>query len=562
MTSFTIFLNQKIPVRDGIKLSASLYLPKDISPTSTLFLITPYNVDRNHQQASFFTQNGFSVLLVDSRGRGNSEGKFNPFSQQDGRDGYDVCQWISEQNWNNGRVGMFGGSYLGMVQWLTLKENPPALKSIAPTAAVCPGIDFPKKNNIFYSYLAPYLSFIYGKTSNPNLFSDTNYWESFYYDYYSGKFPYSELLKKSFISFPKFNQWIRHPSFDSFWKSIIPDNSTYEKINIPILTITGYFDDDQYGALYYYKNHLKYNFSFSKENHYIIIGPWDHAGTRDPQKTIDNQSFSETSTLNFNKIHLDWFNWTLNNKEKPAYLNNTFIFFLINENKWYNFHFHNSDLFSNKQFFFLGNNGTLNSDSENNCEYIININSLKTKFNSPDLKLNTSYNYAFHYFDFSSDDNEILFESQPFSEPLFIAGNAELNLFVKTNLPDFDLEFLLYDKDPNNNHYFITRDFLRFRYSKTLEKSEINKTPDKINKISFKNSNIIFKKIPTGHKLVLHIKHLNLSVFQKNYNTGKDVSYETSTDAINGCLTIFCNSKFPSSLAIPLLTEFYINEKF
>src|SRR6186713_3530798 len=87
----------RIPCRDGIRLNATVYKPHELpSPLPVLLFLTPYIADGNHKRASWFAQHGFVFVCVDSRGRGSSEGVFDPFMQE-ARDGYDIVEWLAKQ---------------------------------------------------------------------------------------------------------------------------------------------------------------------------------------------------------------------------------------------------------------------------------------------------------------------------------------------------------------------------------------------------------------------------------------------------------------------------------
>jgi len=138
-----IDFQSRIPTRDGVKLAAVIYQPTNMGKTTpALFALTPYGTDLLHNDAYWFAQRGYTVVTVDCRGRGNSEGSFIPF-EFDGKDGFDICKWISKKEWYNGNIGMFGASYLGTVQWLVMREHPAGLKTIVPIASAAPGVDFP-----------------------------------------------------------------------------------------------------------------------------------------------------------------------------------------------------------------------------------------------------------------------------------------------------------------------------------------------------------------------------------------------------------------------------------
>ncbi len=123
----------------------------------------------------YFAGHGLPFLLVDVRGRGNSEGTFTPFAQEI-NDGYDVVEWLAKQPYCNGKVSMWGGSYAGFDQWATAKNRPPHLATIVPAAAAFPGVDFPARNNISYQYLMQWLTYTAGHALQSKLFADDQFW--------------------------------------------------------------------------------------------------------------------------------------------------------------------------------------------------------------------------------------------------------------------------------------------------------------------------------------------------------------------------------------------------
>src|SRR5262245_39854539 len=125
----------KIPLRDGVHLSATAYLPSGhAAPTPAIFTLTPYVGQTYHDRGLYFAEHGYPFLTVDVRGRGNSEGEFEPLIHE-ARDAFDVVEWLAQQPYCNGQVAMWGGSYGGYVQWAAAKELPPHLAAIAPAAA-------------------------------------------------------------------------------------------------------------------------------------------------------------------------------------------------------------------------------------------------------------------------------------------------------------------------------------------------------------------------------------------------------------------------------------------
>lgn len=162
------------PCAMGFSLTPPSINPKGLANTRHLH---PHPLYRrpHHPRAHYFAQHGYAFALVDCRGRGNSQGEFES-GVNEGRDGSDVVEWLAAQPWCDGSVTMWGGSYGGCDQWLTLKEFPPHLKTIVPAAAAHWGLDFPFFKNIFYPYNMQWLTFTSGRTPNANLFQELGFW--------------------------------------------------------------------------------------------------------------------------------------------------------------------------------------------------------------------------------------------------------------------------------------------------------------------------------------------------------------------------------------------------
>jgi predicted acyl esterase len=132
----------KIPARDGVKLNATVFTPHNQKgPLPVIFTSTPCIGDSCTDRAVYFAKHGYVYALVDVRGRGNSGGEFEPFVNE-GKDGYDVVEWLAKQPYCNGKVTMWGGSYAGFDQWTVLKEFPPHLATIVPGGSGAPGSGF------------------------------------------------------------------------------------------------------------------------------------------------------------------------------------------------------------------------------------------------------------------------------------------------------------------------------------------------------------------------------------------------------------------------------------
>jgi len=323
----------KIPMRDGIILNATLYKPQTSEPIPVVFTLTPYIADSYHERAYFFAQHGYAFALVDVRGRGNSEGEFEPLINE-GRDGHDIVEWLAEQDWCNGSVAMWGGSYAGYDQWATLKEFPTHLRSIVPAAAVHPGVDLPFFKNIFFSYEIQWQTLTSGVTPNNNIFQEASFWIEKFRQGYLAHTPYKELDRVVGNTSSSFRTWVAHPTPDDHWDGMALSMQDYQAIDIPILSITGHYDGDQPGALEFYRRHMQWGIQNSRDMHFLIIGPWDHSGTRTPNQEVGGLEFGQECMLDMNKLHKEWYDWILKDGEKPEFLKERVAYYVMGADEW------------------------------------------------------------------------------------------------------------------------------------------------------------------------------------------------------------------------------------
>jgi len=469
-----IKLYQDIPTRDGTKLSANIYFPSNnVKSYPVILIYTPYINDEAVERGMYFANEGFVFITLDLRGRGNSEGEYRPF-EKDGIDGYDAIKWISQQDWCNGKIGMMGGSYRGMVQWMTLMNKPEALKTIVPTAAVGPGIDFPKSGGIFSNYSLQWLNFTGGISRNRNLFGNRAYWNSKASKKYKEFIPFKDwdvvaLGKRN----PVFQTWISHPDFDNYWKNFYPTKEDYKSFDLPILTITGHFDADQPGAMTYYEDHMNYGNPSGKKNHYLVLGPWSHSGTRTPITELGGLTFGSNSKLDMKQLHLDWFNWTLKNGKKPEFLKDRVSYYMMDQNKW---------KYANQ----IGNisNDTITyylSSPDSDSKLLIDpghLSQQKSSVSDTDTitydPLDTLKVASYSGKDYYTapipieEKGRVIYVSNKLDTDTPIVGRFEVGLYLSLNVPDTDIKVSLYTVNEVGETKYIGSDMLLYRKIITL----------------------------------------------------------------------------------------------
>src|SRR5688500_17316270 len=184
----------KIPLRDGVKLNATVYTPRDQkAPAPCVFTLTPYISQSYHDRGLYFAAHGYPFLTVDVRGRGNSEGTFEPLINE-ANDAYDIVEWLATQSYCNGKVAMWGGSYGGYVQWAAAKEFPPHLATIVPVASPRPGVDFPGRRLLPGPYLMQWLTLVWGRRAQEKVFwNSAPYWGERFRQWFESGAPFQPI---------------------------------------------------------------------------------------------------------------------------------------------------------------------------------------------------------------------------------------------------------------------------------------------------------------------------------------------------------------------------------
>ncbi len=550
----------KIPMRDGVHLNATLYRPDTDQPVPAIFTLTPYIADSYHPRAEYFSRRGLVFVLVDCRGRGNSEGVFEPFVHES-QDGADIVAWLANQPWCNGSVTMWGGSYGGFDQWMTLKQFPLALKTIVPVASAHAGIDFPFFKNILYSYEMQWLTLVSGVTPNANLFGEASFWIEKFRQLYLSQRPFRELDQVVGNPSPSFQTFLQHPLVDDYWKQMWLTPQEYHQIDLPILTITGHYDGDQPGALHYYRQHMLYGNPEARSKHFLVIGPWDHAGTRTPNREFDGLKFGEASLVDMNNLHLEWYRWTMLDGPRPEFLKKRVAYYLMGAETW-KYADWLDDIASERRMFYLASHtgqandvfhsGNLSEDLLNHPEpdsYLYDPLDLRPA----ELEKEEIKNYLVDQrYELNLFGNGLVYHSQPFEEDTEVTGFVRLEVWIALDAPDTDFLVTLSEILLDGRRIQLSQDMLRARYRLSLE--EENLVPaGEILRYEFNGFTFFSRQVAKGSRLRLLISSPNSIAFQKNYNSGGTVADESRADARTVQVKLYHSSEFPSFLEIPIV---------
>lgn len=553
----------KIPLRDGVRLNATLYRPVHASGAlPVILLLTPYPDNTDHPSGSYFARRGYVFAYVDVRGRGDSEGTFRPLAQE-AEDGHDVVEWLAQQPWSNGQVAMWGGSYPGYDQWATASERPPHLKTIVPVASIRPAVDFPTSNGIMEADALQWLTLVSGKSLYAGLFSDDTYWRETEARLFHDKVPFDQLDRYAGNISTVFQTWLKHPDFDAFWQPIYLAPERIAKIDLPILEISGYRDDDEPASISFYRDHRRSQDLAALDRFYLILGPWDHPGTRAPKSQVWNEQFGPASLLDMRRLQLEWYDWILRSGTKPEFLRKHVAYYVQGPGA--------------ECWKYADSLDTAATGSE--TLYLTSRTGAKSVFDSGRLSAKPSPSGTGPD-SFVSDPNDlsaasttresegkivlpggeagfdlhgngVIYHTVPFEQESELDGSISLHLWLQVDAPDTDLAYELYLITPEGKTHWLTSARLRARYRHGLERGEAIRRGQPEEYV-FPPSQWFAQRLPKGSYLRLIVAAVNQPEMQKNWNSMNPVSEQSGADARLAKVDLLHDAEHQSRLILPV----------
>ena len=518
-----------IKTRDGSLVQAEIGRRKDIKQRlPTIFIFNIY-IDSAYDVAEVksYVSKGYACVVANTRGKGGSPQEIDPF-EHDADDAYDIIDWISRQPWSNKKVGMTGGSYLGFSQWAAVKNVHPALKTIMPEVAVGTGVDYPMVGNVFMSYMLRWIHYVSNsKKTDEADFNNDSHWDSVNHAWYKRGASFRSFDSVEGRPNAIFQRWLMHPSYDSYWQNMRANAEDFSKINIPILTTTGYFDDDGNGAMYYYREHYRHN---PNANNYLVIGPYSHAGAQSyPRAELSGYKVdSVATTFNFINLSVQWFDYVLKDSARPALLQNKVNYEVMGGNEWR----HAASLagMSNDTLtLYLGNTRV-------NQFYKLNDAPLADEYVRQEVDLADRSDSAAEEEDHKifggipDTKNAISFVSRPVEDGLIVSGSFISSLQAAINKKDMDVSIVMFEQTADGKYFQLGSSVQRASYAKDAGRRQLLE-PGRKEAVPVNYSFMTCKKLSKGSRLVVVVGIVKGSDLQINYGSGKDVSDETIADA-------------------------------
>lgn len=462
-----------VPMRDGVVLRADVYRPAGEGRFPVLVFRTPYGKhfaekgDGVHRKA---VERGYVAVLQDVRGRYASEGHFDPY-RQEGRDGYDTIEWAAAQPWSDGRVGTWGLSYPGAVQWLAAMEQPPHLVSMAPAMTFSSPRRFFYMNGIFdrswlpwiYQYVAPdarrRLGMPVGGDAEESWRTVADEFQSF--------LPLRELpwLRKEA---PYYFEWLAHPPEDPWW-DWAELQGRYGRVSAAVLNFSGWYDD-AYGVEGAATNHgglVQARSLEARSRSHLVLGPWVHGAESTMSSRAGELDFGPRAAIDYDALVLDFHDHYLRGIANRFAVEPPVRYFVMGANEWRAARAWPPPAERAETLYLHGAGG----GGMGRLEAAPAVSGDATSAIRADPKqpvVDPFFEPGAHdYRALAARTDVLTFETAPLADDLLVAGNIATEIHASCDCRDFDLWVRLQDVHPDGAAYNVTspgNDVIRASY--------------------------------------------------------------------------------------------------
>lgn len=527
------------PLRDRARLAYRLYRPEGAGALPVLLTMTPYGIDHNHATAMALAQGGYAVAVADCRGRGESEGVFDP-SFCDAADGFDLVEWLAAQPFCDGRVAMWGGSYQGENQWATAAARPPHLAAIVPAAATHMPADTAWRGPQRMPYALLWLLLVSGRCTDFNLFGESDLWEAAFRRHFDSGAAFRDLPRSLGMGSHWFDLHLDHPADDPFWQRLAIAPETWAALDLPVLTITGLYDNAQTGALSYLRQHEAHGSPAAIARHFAVIGPWDHGGTRTGSALASGVDFGPEGAMDILALTLGFFDWVFGRRDRPADLSTRVTWFETANGTWH--HAESLAAITDARMripIAEMEGGALPARSWLSDPHRPQDDPARAPF--PEALTETLPPVGLAWMTAARD------------APLRLAGRPCVTLWLSTDLPDADLELILAEVAADGSVLILGEDRQRLRY----RLGEDQQVFDHALPVPVRFSGFAFtaRRLAAGSRLRLTLRTLSSLHFQRNFQAGGPVDDEAAADTASGTITVDHDAHFSSMLDLPLASE-------
>ena len=576
---FSVKFEPNIPVmlRDGTITYADVFRPDAAGRFPGLLQRTPYDKSTSASRgdrldAISAATRGYAVVIQDIRGRYSSDGEFYTFVNEM-EDGYDSVEWVASQAWCSGKVGMYGSSYVGATQWLAAKAKAPGLGCIVPgfTASdyhegwTWQGGAFALGFNLSWalgsltaanwSKISQQL-FLPGRQLDLLIEATDQLTDALRF------LPLRELQDLEGGLAPYYYDWLDHPEYDDYWKSVSIEES-HQEITVPSLNYGGWYDIFLGGTI---RNYMRMRELGGTEDvrrgQRLLIGPWGHTGPL-PGVSGEFDFGTRASSLaeDLQGRTLRFYDYWLKGEDNGVGDEKPVRIFVMGENVWRDedewplaraeatrYYLH-SDGKANT----LSGDGLLSQEQPRSGPpdvYVYNpIDPVPTR--GGPLCCHPGYlpPGAYDQRAIEARPDVLVYTTPPLDRYVEVTGPVKVTLHASTTAPDTDFTAKLVDVGPDGYARNLTDGIVRARYRTPREPASLIQ-PGQVYEyeIDLWATSNLFK---TGHRIRLEVSSSNFPRFDRNANTGELVG--TDAGVVSALQTVLHTPEHPSHITLPIV---------
>ncbi|HEU4704060.1 MAG TPA: CocE/NonD family hydrolase [Conexibacter sp.] len=571
--------NVMVPMRDGVALATDVYRPRDATGLPVLLERTPYDKELSALRNGTIevlraVQAGYAVVVQDTRGRFASEGRFDPYADDDA-DGADTIEWVARQPWCSGAVGMIGGSYFGATQWRAASAAGTALKAIAPVVAAddfhhgwtYQGGAFQLGFSLHWTLA--YLAFgeavrrqRAGEDAAAEL--DALIEALDHDDAWYERTPLAELPLLAELA-PYYGGWLAHPSYDAHWQALAPKEH-HPRIAAPALNVGGWFDIFLGGTLANYVGMRARGATDAARRPKLVVGPWAHGNL---SGVYPNRGFGFRShyvATDPTALHLRWFDRHLRGIENGIDDEPPVRIFVMGADEWrdeQDWPLPDTDyrplyLHSGGRANTTAGDGSLAFEAPAGDEPAdayaydprdpVRTVGGATVLPGQAISLNAG---PLDQAPLAERADVLTYVTPPLERDVEVIGPVSLVLFASSSALDTDFTGKLIDVHPDGSTQLLTDGILRARYRDSPTHAELLE-PGRIYKlhVDLVATANVFR---AGHRIRLDVSSSNFPRFDRNTNTGGTIATERIEDAVVAENRVHHDAAHPSHLLLPVI---------
>jgi predicted acyl esterase len=505
---------QMVPMRDGVKLATSIFLPQGKGPWPAVLVRTPYGKDLQATGNTLWTNREFALVVQDCRGSFKSEGEYRPF-MTDHVDGYDTIEWIAKQPWSNGKVGMYGASAMGIAANLASMMNPPHL--VANFVMVA--------RASLYNQSA-FQGGVYRKELND---------------------PWLKRQKAEWV----IAETIKHHVYDGFF-DLAEMSKHWHEIHVPVYNYGGWYDIFGQGNIDNFVGLQSVGGGLAAGNQKLIMGPWAHG-------KVEEVKYPTDSVVNATEEAMRWFDYWLKGKDNGIMEEPPVRYYVMGDvtntqapgNEWRTAL--SWPVPAKTTSYFLRPGGALSEkmavEPESVDTYIYDPKKPVPSIGGANLSIQKGPMDQRA----TGERKDILkFTTSVLSSPTEVTGRVSVELWAESDAPDTDWMAKLVDVYPDGTERLVLDSAVMARFREGFDRQVFMKKGEVYKfTIDLLSTSIVFNK---GHRIAIHVTSSNDPRFEVNPNTGKPLRADDETRVARN--TIHHDRAHPSRVLLPIVPSY------